>query len=87
MYKNVFGIWIGIWLTIDDRNLYVWFLFNFFAPPQGPSNTPVGADYPTMPSGCVTQSGIGGMLFLCGATWPISYFEGNKIVHDIISAL
>jgi len=56
------------------------------APPPGLALMPVGAQYSTLPLGCVTQSGPSGTLFVCAGTWLQPYMEGTKVVYVVIPA-
>jgi hypothetical protein len=55
------------------------------APVPGPTPLPIGAEYSSLPAGCVSQSGANGTVFRCGGAWLRPYMEGTNVVYVVVS--
>ena len=55
------------------------------APVPGPAPLPIGAEYSSLPSGCVSQSGANGTVFRCGGAWLRPYMEGTNVVYVVVA--
>jgi hypothetical protein len=55
-------------------------------PGPGPTPLPIGAEYSSLPSGCVSQpSSRGGSVFRCGNAWLQPYMDGTNVVYVVVS--
>jgi hypothetical protein len=56
------------------------------APAPGPAPLPIGAEYSSLPGGCVSQQGSRGTVFRCGNAWLQPYMEGTNVVYVVVAS-